>query len=93
MKLTKRQLKRIIREEKQNILRESYIGMLDIEDPDVSDLLMNFLDGMQRSEVGEYYWGQMLELMQKIGPDKTMMVIEKAVSDLRNGVDPNTYAR
>ena len=92
MKLTKRQLKRIIREEKQNILRESYIGMLDIEDPDVSELLMNFLDGIQRSEVDEYYWGQMLKLMQKIGPDKTMMVIEKAVADLRNGVDPNTYA-
>lgn len=89
MKLSKRQLKRIIREEKEKVLLE----MLDIEDPDVSDLLMNFLDGMQRSEVGEYYWGQMLKLMQKIGPEKTMMVIEKAVADLRNGVDPNTYAR
>ena len=88
MRLTKRQLKRIIREEKQNILLE----MIDTEDPDVRELLMNFLDGMQRSEVGEYYWGQMFELMQKIGPDKTMMVIEKAVADLRNGVDPNTYA-
>ena len=84
MKLTKRQLKRII--------REAYIGMLDIEDPDVSELLMNLLDGMQRSEVGEYYWGQMLELMHKIGPDKTLMVFEKAVADLRNGVDPNTYS-
>ena len=88
MKLSKRQLKRIIREEKEKVLLE----MLAIEDPDVSDLLMNFLDGMQRSEVGEYYWGEMLKLMQKIGPDKTMMVIEKAVADLKNGVDPNTYA-
>ena len=88
MRLTKRQLKRIIREEKQNILLE----MIDIQDPDVRELLMNLLDGMQRSEVGEYYWGQMLNLMHKIGPDKAMMVFEKAVADLRNGVDPNDYA-
>lgn len=88
MKISKRQLKRIIREEKQKIMLE----MVDASDPDVSELLMNLLDGMQRSEVSPYYWGEMLKLMKKIGPEKTLMAFEKAVDDLKNDVDPNEYA-
>lgn len=80
MKLSKRQLKRIIREEKQNIMLE----MLDTSDTDVGELLMNLLDGMQRSEVDPYYWQEMLKLMRKIGPEMTLAVFEQAVDDLRN---------
>lgn len=61
-------------------------------DMDVSELLMNLLDGMQRSEVSPYYWAEMLKIMQKIGPEKTLTAFEQAVNDLKNGVDPNEYA-
>lgn len=88
MKISKRQLKRIIREEKQKIMLE----MLDTGDARISELLMNLLDGMQRSEVSPWYWGEMLKLMREIGPEKTLMVFEKAVADLDKGVDPNDYA-
>lgn len=88
MRITKRQLKRLIREEKQKIMLE----MLDTSDGDVSELLMNLLDGMQKSGVSSWYWGEMLKLMRKIGPVKALMVFEKAVDDLDKGVDPNDYA-
>lgn len=78
MKLSKRRLKRIILEEKQKIMLE----MLDISDSDVSELLSNLLDGMERSEVSPWYWREMLKVMRKIGPEKTLMVFEKAVDEL-----------
>ena len=88
MRLSKRQLKRIIREEKQKLMTE----MLDLGKPDVSELLMNLLDAMIESEVEPYYWGRMLESMQKMGGEKALQVFSAAIHAYENGEDPNDYA-
>ena len=88
MKISKRQLKRIIREEKEQIMLE----MLDTSDGDVSELLMNLLDAMQKSGVSPWYWQEMLNLMRALGPEKALAVFEKAINDLEQDVDPNIYA-
>lgn len=88
MKLTKRQLKRIILEEKQKLMTE----MLDLQQPDVRELLMNLLDGMQRSEIEPYYWERMLDGMQSMGAEKALWVFEAALTAYENNEDPNDYA-
>ena len=88
MKLTKRQLKRIIQEEKQNLMTE----MLDLQEPGVSELLMNLLDAMQKSEIEPYYWERMLDGMQSMGAEKALWVFEAALTAYENDEDPNDYA-
>lgn len=88
MKLTKRQLKRIILEEKQKLMTE----MLDLQQPDVRELLMNLLDGMQRSGIEPYYWERMLDGMQSMGAEKALWVFEAALTAYENNEDPNDYA-
>lgn len=85
MKITKRQLRRIIKEE---LMTE----MLDLQHPDVSELLMNLLDGMQKSGVSPWYWSQMLRLMQKLGAEKALKVFDAAIHAYENDEDPNDYA-
>lgn len=88
MRLTKRQLRRIIREEKQQLMTE----MLDMGKPAVKELLMNLLDAMIKSEVEPYYWQRMLESMQKMGPEKALQVFDAAIYAYENDEDPNDYA-
>ena len=88
MKISKRQLKRIIREEKQKLMTE----MLDLGQPRVKELLMNLLDGMQKSGVSPYYWQQMLESMEKMGGEKALKVFSAAIAAYENNEDPNDYA-
>ena len=88
MKISKRQLKRIIREEKARLMLES----IDTSNRDVRELLMNLLDAMQKSGVSPWYWEQMLNLMKKIGPQEALTVFEAAIIDLEKGTDPNVYA-
>ena len=87
MKISKRQLKRIIREEKQKILNE----MIDLGQPRVNELLMNLLDAMQKSGVSPWYWNQMLESMQKMGGEKALKVFSAAIAAYENNEDPNDY--
>ena len=87
MKLSKRQLKRIIREEKQKIMNE----MIDLGQPRVNELLMNLLDAMQKSGVSPWYWNQMLESMQKMGGEKALKVFSAAIAAYENNEDPNDY--
>jgi len=86
MKISKRQLKQIIREEKQKMMLEmddmSNFAPSDMED----ELFMNLYDGMERSEVSPYYWAEMLKLMKKLGPDTAVMLFEKAVNVLNKNV-------
>ena len=88
MKISKRQLKRIIREEKQKLMTEN----LDLQQPDVSELLMNLLDAMQKSEIEPFYWERMLDGMQSMGAEKALWVFEAALTAYENGEDPNDYA-
>ena len=87
MKISKRQLKRIIREEKQKIMNE----MIDLGQPRVNELLMNLLDAMQKSGVSPWYWNQMLESMQKMGGEKALKVFSAAIAAYENNEDPNDY--
>ena len=87
MKLSKRQLRRIIREEKQKIMNE----MIDLGQPRVNELLMNLLDAMQKSGVSPWYWSQMLESMQKMGGEKALKVFSAAIAAYENNEDPNDY--
>ena len=68
------------------------LEMLDTSDGDVSELLMNLLDAMQKSGVSPWYWQEMLNLMRALGPEKALAVFEKAINDLEQDVDPNIYA-
>ena len=88
MKISKRQLKRIIREEKQKVMTES----VDLQDPQVRELIMNLLDAMQKSGVSPYYWERMLDSMQSMGGDKALWVFESALTAYENNEDPNDYA-
>ena len=85
MKITKRQLKQIIREEKQKLMTE----MLDLGQPDVSELLMNLLDAMQKSKIEPYYWEQMLDAMRSMGAEKALDVFEAALDEYENNEDPD----
>ena len=88
MKLSKTQLRRIIREEKQKVMNE----MIDLGQPRVNELLMNLLDAMQKSGVEPWYWNQMLESMQKMGGEKALKVFSAALAAYENNEDPNDYA-
>ena len=88
MKLTKKQLKRIIREEKRKVTTE----MLDRGHEDVSELLMNLLDAMIKSGVSPYYWNLMHDQMLRLGGEKSLDVIEAAINAYENNEDPNDYA-
>ena len=87
MKLTKRQLKRIIREEKQKVMTET----VDKQDPRVRELLGNILDAMMRSGIQPHIWEQMLDGMQSMGGEDALWVFESALTAYENGEDPNDY--
>ena len=87
MKLTKRQLKRIIREEKQKVMTET----VDKQDPKVRELIANILDAMQKSGISPWYWEQMLDGMQRMGGEDALWVFESALTAYENGEDPNDY--
>ena len=106
MKLSKRQLKRIILEEKQKMMTENpdldpsgFAGDLDaiLAQPDVRALLTSLLDVMQTSGEPPTGWRFILDAMRAMVERgealKAMLVFEEALIAYEFDEDPYDYER